>query len=249
MTDIPPHIRLIRALDGDENSGMALCPSHDDNRPSLSIAAGHTRSIILKCFAGCTYEQITDRLRLMGRWPVPGADTPYVRSGDEPKVRYSAEERRRYALRILEDTRGNRGQELAPFLKDYFRGRGITSVPPTALLALCHRMNSDEGYLPDCPAMIFPIVDHHRTLGCHVTWLNTSLTAKVDEEPQRKTYGPVRGGYIELYAGTHDPAQRLIIGEGVETALSAAQLAGLPAIAAISAKNMPLITPPPDRAR
>src|SRR5262249_5335364 len=153
----------------------------------------------------------------------PGADT-YKPSG-EARVRYSAEERRRYALAILEDTQRNRGYELAPILlKDYFRGRGITSVPPTALVALCWRLNGDEGYLPDCPAMIFPIVDNARTLGIHVTWLNGDLTHKLE----RKMYGPIRGGYVELYKGKHDAAQRLIIGEGVENALAAAQLAGLP---------------------
>src|SRR5262249_1324282 len=118
---------------------------------------------------------------------------------------------------------------------------GITSVPPTALVALCWRLNGDEGYLPDCPAMIFPIVDNARTLGIHVTWLNGDLTHKLE----RKMYGPIRGGYVELYKGKHDAAQRLIIGEGVENALAAAQLAGLPAISALSATNMPKIMPPP----
>ena len=39
------------------NGWMALCPSHDDNQPSLSIAVGEDK-ILLKCFAGCDVQKI-----------------------------------------------------------------------------------------------------------------------------------------------------------------------------------------------
>jgi putative DNA primase/helicase len=39
------------------NSYMAICPSHDDRNPSLSIKEKDGR-ILLHCFAGCSYEQV-----------------------------------------------------------------------------------------------------------------------------------------------------------------------------------------------
>ena len=237
----PPHLYLIRALGGDERSGKCECPAHDDNKPSLSITAGHKQPVVLHCHARCSFEAVTSKLREMGLWPVPGTDLP---APSMRQRRYSDEERRRYALRILDDTRRNRGQELAYLLENYFARRGINAVPPTALLALCHLMDIAEGYLPNRPAMIFPVINQQRPVGIHVTWMNSDCTDKCDVEPQRQTYGPVKGGHIELYEGDHAPAQRLLIAEGIETALAAAQLTGLPALSALNAKNMPLISPP-----
>ncbi len=36
----------------------ALCPAHPDSRPSLSVGPGHDGRILLRCFGGCTAEQI-----------------------------------------------------------------------------------------------------------------------------------------------------------------------------------------------
>jgi hypothetical protein len=41
----------------------ARCPAHSDNSPSLSIREGD-RGILLKCWAGCTLEEITAELGL-----------------------------------------------------------------------------------------------------------------------------------------------------------------------------------------
>ena len=38
---------------------LARCPAHDDRNASLSIAEGQDGRVLLKCHAGCTFEQIT----------------------------------------------------------------------------------------------------------------------------------------------------------------------------------------------
>jgi hypothetical protein len=43
---------------------MALCPSHDDQKPSLSVSVGDDGKVLVKCFAGCSLDQILDALRL-----------------------------------------------------------------------------------------------------------------------------------------------------------------------------------------
>ena len=43
---------------------QALCPAHDDHEPSLSITEGEDRRALLKCFAGCSTEDIVAALDL-----------------------------------------------------------------------------------------------------------------------------------------------------------------------------------------
>ena len=232
---------LIAALDGDPRTGMCPCPAHDDNTPSLSVTETANGKILYHCFAGCSQAAVTDALWAKGLLPVNGAA-----AGPVLKRRTDGE-RREFALRILSDTRANRGVGLARELGQYFAGRGIKTVPPTAMLGLPFNMDPHLGarLVPDDPAMTFEVTDGQKVIGCHVTYLNGELTDKREQEPQRQFFGPVSGGYIRLYAGELDPEQKLVIAEGVESALSASQLAGgLPAIAALSANNLPKINPP-----
>ena len=52
---------------------------------------------------------------------------------------------------------------------------------------------------------------------------------------ERRGLGPMRGNAARLF---HAPGPRLVIAEGVEDALAAHELTGLPAWAALSAGNM-----------
>ena len=49
----------------------ALCPAHDDHRPSLSISVGDNGAVILHCQVGCTMEQVVAAMGLEVRdlWP------------------------------------------------------------------------------------------------------------------------------------------------------------------------------------
>ena len=40
------------------------CPAHADRNPSLSLTAGDRQPVILKCHAGCTYDEIVTALHL-----------------------------------------------------------------------------------------------------------------------------------------------------------------------------------------
>jgi len=58
---------LLPLLDGvrTRRSGkwVSRCPAHKDTSPSLTIAEGN-RGLLLKCWAGCTLEEITGALRI-----------------------------------------------------------------------------------------------------------------------------------------------------------------------------------------
>jgi 5S rRNA maturation endonuclease (ribonuclease M5) len=47
-----------------DHAFIARCPSHKDDRPSLSVAVGRNGSIILKCFAGCSADEVCKSLGL-----------------------------------------------------------------------------------------------------------------------------------------------------------------------------------------
>lgn len=44
----------------------ACCPAHEDHNASLSIRDGHSGGLLLKCFAGCSYESIVGALQTRG---------------------------------------------------------------------------------------------------------------------------------------------------------------------------------------
>jgi hypothetical protein len=44
------------------NGYQMLCPSHKDNRPSLSIKEGDDGRILLYCFGGCSVQEICSAL-------------------------------------------------------------------------------------------------------------------------------------------------------------------------------------------
>ncbi|QFG77794.1 virulence-associated protein E [Acidithiobacillus sp. 'AMD consortium'] len=43
---------------------QALCPAHDDRRPSLSIREAEDGKVLLKCWTGCEVAEIVDALGL-----------------------------------------------------------------------------------------------------------------------------------------------------------------------------------------
>ncbi len=54
----------------------ALCPAHDDRRPSLSIAEGADGRILVFCFAGCSLQEIVRALGLRVHDLFPNSSRP-----------------------------------------------------------------------------------------------------------------------------------------------------------------------------
>jgi putative DNA primase/helicase len=81
-------------------------------------------------------------------------------------------------------------------------------------------------------------------LAVHRTYLQRDGAGKANVEPTKATKGPMAGGAIMLHEPVADAP--LVIGEGIETSLSAGRMTGAPAWAAIAAGNMKAIIPPTD---
>lgn len=77
----------------------------------------------------------------------------------------------------------------------------------------------------------------------HRTYLAPGGAGKAALDPPRATLGPIGGRVARLCRWTAGP---LVIGEGIETSLSAGLLTGLPAWAALSAVNMRAVPLPDD---
>lgn len=59
--------RLAQVKANGDRSWMACCPSHDDRHPSLSIRLADDGRVLLKCFAGCSGDEVRTALGLEWR--------------------------------------------------------------------------------------------------------------------------------------------------------------------------------------
>lgn len=64
MTCLNILLAKLSGVKSTRNGWLAKCPCHDDREPSLSISLGADGRILLKCFAGCSVEQIVRALGL-----------------------------------------------------------------------------------------------------------------------------------------------------------------------------------------
>lgn len=91
MTDILQRLEGVKGRDG---KYMARCPHHGDSTPSLSVSLGKDNKILLKCFAGCTTEDIVRSMGLemkdLFAEVTPGTAFPVY---EEPQHKQSATEK------------------------------------------------------------------------------------------------------------------------------------------------------------
>jgi hypothetical protein len=102
---------------------IALCPAHDDRKPSLSIRQADDR-VLVHCFAGCPQQAVIAELGRRGLWPVasvepvsasaaPAAAAPQKKADDD------AGERIRIAQRIWSETTPINGTLAESYLVDH----------------------------------------------------------------------------------------------------------------------------------
>ena len=116
----------------------------------------------------------------------------------------------------------------------YLRSRGIVApIPPTLrFLSLTKHSPSDQLL----PAMIAAVTvwPERRPCAVHRTFLAGGGNGKAAVDTPRMTLGPCRRGAVRLA----EAADLLLVGEGIETCLSAMQATGQPAWAALSTAGL-----------
>jgi putative DNA primase/helicase len=118
-------------------------------------------------------------------------------------------------------------------VETYLASRGIDLPPPDALRFHAGLKHASGGIWP---AMV-ALVTHGETglaIAIHRTFFARDGGGKAPVNPAKMMLGPCRGGAVRLA----QPGALLMIGEGVETCLSAMQATGHPAWAALSTSGL-----------
>jgi putative DNA primase/helicase len=174
----------------------------------------------------------------------PNAETPLSTPIAPDRDEDSRHEQFRRAFALLRGAARSKKQARNEALSTYLSSRGINIVPECAELLPASISGQLTRY--NAQAAVFPTTDRSgRLRGAHVTFLARDARAKLDVDDPRRLYGPASGAYVLLSPIERNSA--IIVAEGIETALSAMQVTGLPGIAALSASNLERIDLPPCR--
>lgn len=98
------------------NGYIMCCPAHDDRNPSLSVKDGYKGYPLVYCHGGCSFVEITDRLKNMGLWPESRFTTLQKRQYARKKTRIQLLDLMDFELIVYM-------QILTTRLDDYYRSR------------------------------------------------------------------------------------------------------------------------------
>ena len=117
-------------------------------------------------------------------------------------------------------------------VETYLASRGLT-LPPTAPLRFLAACSHPTGRR--LPAMLALVTTTAGSpVAVHRTFLAPDGRAKAEVDPARATLGPNHGHAVVL----HPPGAEIVVGEGIESSLSASVIFGLPAVAALTAGSL-----------
>ncbi len=187
-------------------------------KPALTVEEKGGRAL-WRCFYGCDQAALTSAL-------IGGA--PAAVAAPASSSAPAQDDARAAAARLWDAALPAEGGPAAAYLA----GRGLR-LPAGAPLRLLPNAKHPSGGRFLC--MLARLDDAAgRPVAVHRTFLAPGGAGKAAVEPVRMTLGPVRGAAVRL----HQAADRLVIAEGIETALAAAALLRAPAWAAVSAGNL-----------
>lgn len=240
MTRFPSDLSAVaRALGGDVVGHQVLAPGprHSAKDRSLSItpSAIAPQGFIVHSHAGDDFTDCRDYVKAKLGIAADGWRDDF-RSVKRPIVEPKGDHNRTaVALRLWAET-----AELRRTLAEaYLASRGIT-VGSSALRfhpSLKHPSGSRW------PAMVALVVDGltGKPIAIHRTFVTRNGNGKAPVEPEKMMLGPCRGGAVRLAEAT----DKLLVGEGIESTLSAMQAAGIPAWASLSTSGMKTLALPP----
>jgi hypothetical protein len=232
---------IAKALGGRKAGGgwMARCPAHDDREPSLSIRDADDGKVLVRCHAGCGQERVINVLRSRGLG-VQNGHHYFTRRVARPaanrRLDYDEAKRREAALAIWDETIPAAGTLAALYLTS----RGLRLLPPERIRFHPGLKHPAGGAWPAMVALITRGADD-ASLAIHRTYLAHDGSGKAPVDPQRMMLGPCRGGAVRLA----DRGSTLMVGEGLESCLAAAQATGNPAWAALSTSGLRSLDLPP----
>ena len=209
---------------------MCRCPAHDDRTPSLSVRIG-SKSLLFKCFAGCSATEILRAVRRLDL-TVPILAAPAASSVEPASAGLAGAAHRLWDQSV--PLAGSPGEA-------YLTSRGLSLRPPE--LRFHARTPLGRGrQLRFRPAIIAAVRTGRTLVAVQRLFLASDRPALADDLTNpRLMLGRPGGGAVQLCrAGT-----TLALAEGIETALSAAALLDLPVWAVLGNERLPRIAIPP----
>ena len=212
--------------------GMACCPAHDDRTPSLGVSLGR-QAILFHCFAGCDQQSVLSALAR------EGFEAPALFSGsattNEPEST-STRKPSAVALRIWRDAQPLRASPA----KAYLESRGILAASP-ALRFHPRTPLGPKGRARFLPAMIAAVSLDEGPIAIHRTFLSTEASGKAAFEKPKRALGALGEAAVRLFAPV---SSKLGLAEGIESAMSAYALTGIPVWATLGNERFGLVSVP-----
>jgi putative DNA primase/helicase len=207
---------------------------------ALSFCDGADGRLLVHCYGGCDFPRVYAELVQYGLLDGDDVDLGSPPSELITPFRNDADQRRRKIQQAREIYDSGVWDER---IDVYLRSREIRLTSPVLRFQeqAPHRLGAR------LPAMLAPVVDVDAApIGVHMTFLKKDGAGKADlpKEYQRECRGVIHGGAIRLMP--FDPGVELILCEGVETSLAAAEIFGLPCWSAVYAGGLRSLVLPPD---
>jgi hypothetical protein len=224
---------IVESLKGTwrQGRGMCRCPAHDDRTPSLSVTLGR-KAILFHCFAGCSNEDVIaalDRQGVRSRelFDGSGAGTADRQNqGDfSPNARRLWHSASAISDSPVERYLAQRGLQRA---SDQFRFLERTPLGP-------------RGAVQFLPAMLAAVTTDIGIIAVHRTFLDAVSGKLAGFERPKRALGSLGCGAVRLAP----PVQECLgLAEGIESALSAMQLFGIPCWATLGNERFGLVAIP-----
>ncbi|WP_321947083.1 DUF3631 domain-containing protein [Paraburkholderia sp. J10-1] len=231
--DFPTKIRageILDRLDGVRQTGpnqwVACCPAHDDRDPSLSISAKSDGEVLLHCHAGCDFRDVLRGMGFDSRniprvVPLPEANRKRQDATREMRAKDAATK----AVAILAKATPARSDH------PYLLRKGVRAVDALREID-SEKVKALAGYAPKVNGESL----RGRLLVVPVYVEGKLATVELIDEVGNKSAlanGTKAGGFWAVVPLPPDAA-RIVIAEGVATALSIHEATALPTVAALS---------------
>ena len=220
---------------------ICLCPAHDDHDPSLAVI-DRDRKVLVKCWSGCSQDDVIAALMARGLWEARGRGW---RTDEYPARRKQAFEPQTDPMKSWRN-----GSSLirGTVADHYLQSRG-TTLTDKEVVSL--RFSPTLWHWPTqsrWPAMLARVsLATGIDLTMHQTFLKSDGSGKAPLGEKARLFaagGCTLGGGV--WFGEPDPLHEFIVGEGIESTLSALRIfnasAGCAALSELGVRR--LILPP-----
>lgn len=224
---------LVERLGGiwSPGGGMCRCPAHNDRTPSLSVRVGN-KALLFKCFAGC---ETVDVMRAIQRldMSIPAGGKALAGSPSSP---LSPVWLRRRAQDLWDEALPIAGTPA----QAYLLRRAIPQTPSVLRYHPCTPLGRGKLAIFR-PAMLAAIHEDDRLVALQRTFLDAHEPRRARDlaHPRRSLAQPGQGAVLLA------PATDVLgLAEGVESALSAMILLGIPVWATLGSERFPHVAVP-----